>query len=960
MPYSRWNVLAVWLFALPVGPLTAQTGVAGRVSDSASQQPLFNALVTARAAAGGPAHGSTSTGATGRYRLTLSPGSYTVEVAAIGYQARSRQVTVSAGAVATLDVALTESAIQLVPIVVSATRGVPEKQTDAPAAVAVVSQTEVEERPALTVADHLRALPAVDVSQGGLTQSNIVARGFNNIFSGATLMLVDNRYAAVPSLRVNVPAFFSATNQDIEQIEFVLGPGAALYGPNSAKGVLAITTKSPFSSRGTTLTLETGLRSDSRDPDGNGFANDGHALWRAGLRHAGTVGDKFGYKISGEYLKGEEWRLRDPAEPTALPAPGRPPIPGLEPGTCNTETGCRDFDLEKYNLDARIDILPSERTQIIAAAGTVNAGSVIEYTGIGAAQARDWRYSFGQLRFRYDRLFVQGFANFSNAGDTFLFRDGNPIEDNSRVWGAQVQHGLEIGDRETLLYGLDYTYTDARTNGTINGRNEADDTIKEFGAYVHSTTRLASPLDLVLAFRLDTHNRLKDPDGSGDVNLSPRAALVWRPAEDQTLRFTYNRAFSTPSNNNLFLDIVAGGLPGTPFNVRALGVPEAGFHFRGYCGEGGVGNGLCMRSPWPGAPATAIPAQAAPFWPVAREAVIARLPQNLPPELQPLIPGITAAMRSMTPPTPAQVTTALRSLDPTALVFNPVNPDAVTDIDPIRVEISNVLEAGYQGVINHRLRLAGNLWYESKKDFVGPLIVESPNVFLDLATTAAYYQNSPQWQAFLASVTPLIGPQNAAALTQAIVAGMAGLPGSTTAPGVPLGTVVPDSPLNQNADLFLTYRNFGDVNLWGADLAFDYLFTDRVSLSGTWSWVSDDFFSADEVEGPTDIALNASSHKFSLNGRYREGITGFSADLGLKYTKGFPINSGVYVTPLGTDGSREPLPSWTTVDVLAAYRFKFGLLAALSVQNLFNENYATFAGIPQLGRMVMTKLQYEF
>jgi iron complex outermembrane receptor protein len=186
------------------------------------------------------------------------------------------------------------------------------------------------------------------------------------------------------------------------------------------------------------------------------------------------------------------------------------------------------------------------------------------------------------------------------------------------------------------------------------------------------------------------------------------------------------------------------------------------------------------------------------------------------------------------------------------------------------------------------------------------------------------------------------------------------VPNDPTFTGVPLGTVVPNSPLNDSADLFLTYRNFGDVDLWGADLAFDYLLTDRFSVGGTWSWVSDDFFSAQEADGPTDVALNASSHKFSLNGRYREGVTGFSADAGVKYVKGFPVNSGVYVTPLRSDGTRESLPSWTTVDLQAAYRFRFGLLAAIGVQNLFNENYATFVGIPQLGRVVLTKLQYTF
>jgi len=42
-----------------------------------------------------------------------------------------------------------------------------------------------------------------------------------------------------------------------------------------------------------------------------------------------------------------------------------------------------------------------------------------------------------------------------------------------------------------------------------------------------------------------------------DPVFSPRAALVFMPAENHNFRVTYNRAFSTPSSNNLFLDIVA-------------------------------------------------------------------------------------------------------------------------------------------------------------------------------------------------------------------------------------------------------------------------------------------------------------------------------------------------------------------------------------------------------------------
>ena len=249
------------------------------------------------------------------------------------------------------------------------------------------------------------------------------------------------------------------------------------------------------------------------------------------------------------------------------------------------------------------------------------------------------------------------------------------------------------------------------------------------------------------------------------------------------------------------------------------------------------------------------------------------------------------------------------------------------------------------------MRLQAAAWYEKKENFVGPLIVESPNVFLDPATTGAFFVGSPAWQALAQQLIPVIGAEAFTQLTTQVVTGMV---------SVPLATVVPDSPLTQNGDLFLTYRNFGKLDLWGTDLSFDYLLNDRFSISGMWSHVSDDFFSANEVDGPTDVALNATSDKVAFTGRYRHGVYGFAAEAGVRYTKGFPVNSGVYVTELNADGTRRSLPDWTVIDTQVSYRFKFGLMASLVAQNLFNENYATFVGIPQLGRLVLTKLQYEF
>ena len=98
----------------------------------------------------------------------------------------------------------------------------PEKVLEAPAAVSTLDGSAVRDKVASTVTDHLKAMPVVYVVTSGLTQSNVVVRGFNNIFSGSLLSLVDNRIARVPSLRSNTYSLLPTSNLDIERIEVVL------------------------------------------------------------------------------------------------------------------------------------------------------------------------------------------------------------------------------------------------------------------------------------------------------------------------------------------------------------------------------------------------------------------------------------------------------------------------------------------------------------------------------------------------------------------------------------------------------------------------------------------------------------------------------------------------------------------------------------------------------------------
>jgi outer membrane receptor for ferrienterochelin and colicins len=873
----RTLALAFATLAFSAVSAAAQSGtISGRVTDADDGRPVVGATVRALTATGATA-AATNTNDEGQYRFSVSPGSYTISVRRVGYAAtEQRAVVVSVDATTEANVAVRAVAFELDQTTVTAGR-VEQKVLEADAHTEVVTARVVEERPTLTPVEQLRSVPGVDYAGTGIQGGNVVVRGFNNVFSGAMLTISDYRYATVPSLRVNTPYLIPTPNEDVSQIEVVLGPGAALYGPNAANGVMHIISRSPFESRGTTVSLGAGSRS----------------VLRGAMRHAGVAGERFGYKISGQILRGDDWEYTDPAE--TLP---------------------RDFDVERWSGEARMDFRLTPNSEVVLTGGRSFAGTALEMTGIGTAQAKDWSYDFLQGRWRWNRLFAQAFVNTSNTKDTYLLRTGQRVIDKSRVLVGQVQHGIDFGARQGFIYGVDYQKTDPRTDGTINGRNENIDEITEVGGYLQSETTFSEMLRLVIAGRIDTHSELED------AVFSPRAALAFTPIAGQTFRATYNRAFNTPTTNNLFLDLVAGRIPPTGaftlHEIRTLGVAEGGFQFGRNCATGA--GSLCMRqSPFfaqlAGAdPSAVLAAEATRTWRGVIEFLI--------------LQGQPATLRLIPQPGPAQVQSELKVLNPSSGAFSLVTPDQVRDVDPLRPSITNTYEVGYNGLIANTIRLAADVYYEKKNDFVGPLIVETPNIFYDSTSLRTY-------------LTPFVGAANARALAVAVSQ-------------IPVGTVAPtNSPLTADSDLVLTYRNFGDLKRWGADVAFQAIVTEQWSVTGSYSWVNKNFFPRSEVGGISDVALNAPKNKASLGAVYRQHPHGVTVDVRGRWVEGFPMNSGVFI------GS---IDSYRLLDATVAYRFPFArnTILSLNVQNVFDDKHQEFIGAPDLGRLLLTQLQVTF
>ena len=878
-----------------------------------------------------PEIGDADTGisdANGTLAITnLTAGAYTLTASSVGYADKViTDVTLIADETKSITIALSSKVIQLEQVSVTASRR-REKVLETPASVALVGDSEIKDRVTPSVTEHLKSVRAVDVMTAGLSTSYVVVRGFNNVFSGSLLSLVDNRIASVPSLRVNSYNFIPTINEDIEQIEVVSGPGSALYGPNSANGVMHIITRSPFTSEGTTISIGGGER----------------RILMGTLRHAGVINETIGYKLSGNYFQGNDWEA------------------GRAKEDLESEGGLI-FDTYKASGEFRVDYRPAADTTAIIASGLTQATG-IELTGIGAGQAQNWSYGYLQGRFIHKDLFAQAFWNRSSAGDSYVVRSGDPTIDNSDLYVAQIQHGYSFGNQQRFTYGLDVLLTRPDTEGTINGMNEADDNINETGAYLQSETKILPQLKFIAAGRIDDHNQLED------MVLSPRVALAFQPDDDHNLRMTYNRAFNTPRTSDLFLDILsakdafqlgANFQPALGFSpnidIRAQGVrSETGFTFKRSA------NGRPeFRSPF--SPLAQLPAETYiplddpvftnVMWNVGRSVVLSTFKEGLTAQglPEPSVKALSDGLDDLIPQPIVGVKNVLRALDPQTGSF--VDVEDVNNVNPLKPTITQTYEIGYKGIVMNRLAFSADVYHSKINDFVGPLVVETPNVFLDPATLGAFLDgsitaalndpaNANLKQALLAFDTPAQGGNGNGSPVDELVKVIA---------SIPFGTVTPEEAADPNA-VMLTYRNYGDISLNGLDLNLTYYFNPSLSFGANYSFVSKDLF--EDVDGLGDIALNAPKNKFGASVQYVNADLGFGVGLRTRFVAGFPVRSGVYVGAL---------ESYYTIDLNAGYALPIGPRPRLSltVQNLLNRQHQQFIGSPEIGRLSMIRLTQTF
>jgi len=177
----------------------------------------------------------------------------------------------------------------------------------------------------------------------------------------------------------------------------------------------------------------------------------------------------------------------------------------------------------------------------------------------------------------------------------------------------------------------------------------------------------------------------------------------------------------------------------------------------------------------------------------------------------------------------------------------------------------------------------------------------------------------------------------------------------------------------------------------GLDLAADVVATDQVTFDIAYSYQSQNVFPGIAGGNGSPLMSNSPNSRGSAGVRYRNDNNGIGVELRTRYNESYPVNSGVYATnvafpiaagqpgaptttPTGTGFGRcspaatgtfcyENVPEAVTFDAQVSKRFNVGsqrLLWSLNATNLFDNRVRTFPGVPEIGRLVMTRLQYSF
>lgn len=395
----------------------------------------------------------------------------------------------------------------------------PQTISRAAAAVYVITGDDIRRMGVQNVADALRMAPGVQVAQVNSNAWAVTARGMNGRFANKLLVMVDGRTVYSPLFSGVFWDVQDTLLADIERIEVIRGPGAALWGANAVNGVINIITKSSAVTQG-------GLMEVSKGSQDRGTVS---------LRYGGQIEGLGHWRVYGKTLKRDPLKLSNGS-------------PGMD-------------DSSQQRLGWRADLNPTE-WDAVAIQGEF-------YNGVHGESAQLNRYSppgssiVGTRQAVSGGHFLARWQRDLSRGNSFTLQ--SYIDRNERDWPSHTYSKIdtidvdgqyrfrEIEDHDVLI-GLSYRENRDQARPSYTGLPPDTVVLNEFTAdsshrrtwsafFQDDITLKPDEWTLTLGAKVEKHSAEKP-------KFLPNIRLLWTPEERQTFWASASKALRTPSRSD--------------------------------------------------------------------------------------------------------------------------------------------------------------------------------------------------------------------------------------------------------------------------------------------------------------------------------------------------------------------------------------------------------------------------
>ncbi|OIR17565.1 colicin I receptor precursor [mine drainage metagenome] len=400
-----------------------------------------------------------------------------------------------------------------------------QKQGKVAAAVSVISRNEIKAFGWRTLSEALNSLPGM-YSTYDRQYSYIGTRGLGvpgDYNSRVLLTINGNRVNDTVYDQALIGREFQIDLDLVECIEFIPGPGSAVYGQNALFGVINIVTRSGASVDGAELAAA------YQSPQA---AKEGRATWGKKLDNGlDILLSASGYKSKGDNLFFDY---------------GKSGISGI----ANDMDGERDK--EYFAQLARgpwsFDFSYGNRRKDDPTADFLNDPLVPGQYQQDKSMLTQLQY---QDKFSDDTLQLSG-RLFSGreryTGEGHSSGEHFKYTGSSDWWGSELRLLSTALRHHKLMLGLEYQ-DNGRRDQTLTDFNHLTDPLKNAnitgsgwrqGLYGQDEWALSEHLSLTVGLRIDRNSFTKQ-------TLSPRLGVIWQPTSETTIKTMYGRAYRAPN-----------------------------------------------------------------------------------------------------------------------------------------------------------------------------------------------------------------------------------------------------------------------------------------------------------------------------------------------------------------------------------------------------------------------------